>query len=51
MNKSTKNTLKIVSVIVALLVVLMELGILPNVVNYHFWVMVAAYGLLLFTSR
>ncbi|MEO9476531.1 MAG: hypothetical protein ABJG41_13395 [Cyclobacteriaceae bacterium] len=51
MNKSTKNTLRIVSVVIALALVLMELGFVPNLVNYHFWFLVAAYGLALFTFK
>ena len=51
MNNKTKNLLKVVSIITALAVILMDLGIIPNLVNYHFWVMVIAYGLLLFSTR
>ncbi|MFK7952067.1 MAG: hypothetical protein AB8B73_04420 [Ekhidna sp.] len=51
MNKSTKNTLRIVSIILAILVILMDLGILPNIVNYHFWVMVIAYFMLVLTIK
>ena len=51
MNKGTKNTLRIISVVVALALVLMELGFIPNLVNYHFWFLTGAYGLALFTMR
>lgn len=51
MSKSTKNILRIVSIVLAVLVILMDIGVLPNVVNYHFWVMVVAYFLLVMTLR
>ena len=51
MNKSTKNTLKIISFILAILVILMDLSIIPNIVNYHFWVMVIAYFMLVLSMR
>ncbi|MEQ8904699.1 hypothetical protein [Ekhidna sp.] len=51
MTKSTKNTLRIASFILAIAVILMDLGIIPNIVNYHFWVMVIAYFLLVLSLR
>ena len=51
MNNSTKNTLKIVSIILAVLVILMEINVIPNIVNYHFWVMVIAYFMLVISIR
>ncbi|GAB4246037.1 MAG: hypothetical protein Tsb0034_24840 [Ekhidna sp.] len=51
MSSSTKKTLRIVSIILAILVILMDLGIIPNVVNYHFWVMVIAYFMLVLSIR
>ena len=43
--------LRLISIVIALALVLMELNILPNIVNYHFWFLVGAYGLALFTFR
>ena len=51
MNKSTRNALRLISVILVLALVLMELGIIPNLLNYKFWFMVAAYALALVTYR
>ncbi len=51
MKKSTKNTIRIVSVLLALLLVLMEVGAIPNIINYHFWVLIIAYAMLVFTLR
>lgn len=51
MNKSTRNILKIVSIILAIAVILMDLGVIPNVINYHFWVMVVAYFMLVLSGR
>ncbi|MEO9483827.1 MAG: hypothetical protein ABJG47_10295 [Ekhidna sp.] len=51
MTKSTRNTLRIASIVLAILVILMDLGIIPNIVNYHFWVMVIAYFLLVLSIR
>jgi len=51
MSKSTKNTLRIASFILAILIILMDLGIIPNIINYHFWVMVIAYFLLVLSLR
>ncbi len=39
MNKSTKNILKIASIILAVAVILMELNNIPSMVNYHFFKM------------
>ncbi|MEQ9467501.1 MAG: hypothetical protein RLN88_08820 [Ekhidna sp.] len=51
MTSRTRNTLRIVSILMAVLVILMDLGIIPNFVNYHFWVMVIAYFLLVLSLR
>lgn len=53
MTNKTKNTLKIASIIIAILIILMALGVLPNVIvgEYHFWVMVIAYFLLVLSLR
>lgn len=51
MDKKTKNILKITSIVLAIAVILMDLGIIPNVINYHFWVMVIAYFLLILSIR
>ncbi|WP_436515544.1 hypothetical protein [Ekhidna sp. To15] len=51
MTKSTRNTLRIASIVLAILVILMDLGFIPNIVNYHFWVMVISYFLLVLSIR
>lgn len=51
MNKGTRNTLRLISVVIVLALVLMELGVIPNLLNYKFWFMVAAYGLSLITYK
>jgi len=51
MNKKTRNILKILSIILAVAVILMDLQIIPNIINYHFWVMVIAYGMLFISTR
>ena len=53
MNKSTRNLLRLISVIVVLILVLMEFGIVKEFFNYSgkFWLMVASYGMLLFTMQ
>jgi hypothetical protein len=51
MNKGTKTTLRIFSVAVAAALILMELGFIPNLINYHFWFMTGAYVLALFTFK
>ena len=51
MTKKTRNILKIVSIALAILMVLMESGIIPNWITPHFWVMVIAYFLLILSSR
>ncbi|WP_258104128.1 hypothetical protein [Marinoscillum sp. MHG1-6] len=52
MSRSTKNTLRIVSILLTIALVLMQLGIIPpDLVGYKFWFMVLSYGLLLVTVR
>lgn len=53
MTKKTKNILRAVSILLAILTTLMRLGIIPSVIypEYHFWVMVIAYFLLVFSIR
>ncbi|MEQ8580554.1 MAG: hypothetical protein RIC30_21405 [Marinoscillum sp.] len=51
MSKSTRNTLRLISVIIVLALVLMELNVIPDLLNYKFWFMVAAYALALITYR
>ncbi len=51
MTNSTRNILRVLSIILVLLMVLMELGLIPDVEFYRFWLMVIAYGLLLFTLK
>ncbi|MFZ9045052.1 MAG: hypothetical protein ACO2ZZ_04240 [Cyclobacteriaceae bacterium] len=53
MTKSTRNLLRLISVIVVAVLVLMELGIVTEFFNYSgkFWIMIASYGVLLFTMQ
>jgi len=54
MNKSTKNTLRLISIIIVLVLVLMELNIITAVavtLNLKFWLMVAAYAVTLITLK
>lgn len=51
MTKKTKNILKVISIVLAISVILMELGIIPNWVTPHFWVMVIAYFMIILASR
>ena len=51
MTKSTRNLLRLVSVILVLALVLMELNVIPDLLNYKFWFMVVAYALALVTVR
>lgn len=51
MNKGTRNTLRFISVIIVLALVLMQLNVIPDFLNYKFWFMVVAYGLALITFR
>jgi len=48
---STRKGLRIASIIIAILIILMELAIIPNIINYHFWVMVIAYFMLVLSGR
>jgi uncharacterized protein YebE (UPF0316 family) len=49
MKGGTKTTLRLISIIIVLTLVLMELNFIPDVLNYRFWFMVGAYGLALIT--
>jgi uncharacterized membrane protein len=53
MTKKTRNLLRLISVIVVLVLVLMELGLVKEFFNYSgkFWMMIGAYGVLLFTMQ
>ncbi|MFT5640106.1 MAG: hypothetical protein ACI9A7_000201 [Cyclobacteriaceae bacterium] len=51
MKNSTKSVLRVISVLLALALVLMELGIIPNLINYKFWFLVMAYALALITFK
>lgn len=53
MNKSTKNTLRIISFILAVVVTLMHLDVIPNIIVIvdHFWTLVIAYFLLVLSMR
>lgn len=51
MNKSTRNTLRLISVVIVLALVLMQLNLIPDLLNYKFWFMVVAYALALITFK
>jgi len=51
MDRKTKNILKVISLVMAIAVILMEVGIIPNWVTPHFWVMVIAYFMFVLSSR
>ncbi|MFY0605981.1 MAG: hypothetical protein JXR10_04645 [Cyclobacteriaceae bacterium] len=51
MNRSTRNLIRLVSIIIVLALVLMELDVIPNLLNYKFWFMVAAYALTMITYK
>ncbi|MBV6647633.1 MAG: hypothetical protein KI790_19400 [Cyclobacteriaceae bacterium] len=51
MTRRTRNILRLVSVIIVLALVLMELGVIPQVVNFKFWFMVVAYALVLVSVK
>ena len=51
MDNKTKNILKIISIILAIAMILMEAGVIPNWVTPHFWVMVIAYFMFVISSR
>lgn len=51
MNKSTRSILRFISVILVLGLVLMEINVIPDLLNYKFWFMVFAYALALITFR
>lgn len=51
MTNSTRNILRIVSIVIVIFVVLEKFKVLPDVGVYDFWLMLVAYGLLLFTVK
>ncbi|MEM9324650.1 MAG: hypothetical protein AAGA85_03305 [Bacteroidota bacterium] len=51
MTRSTRNLLRIISIVIVLAVVLMELNFIPRLLNYRMWFIVVAYGLLLLSTR
>ena len=52
MSPKTKSTIRMISVLAVLIIVAMYFGFLPFIdVIDEFWVMVAAYGLLLYTLK
>ena len=51
MTNSTRNILRIVSIVIVIFVVLEKFGILPDVGVYDFWLMLVAYGILMFTVK
>ncbi|MFT4833947.1 MAG: membrane protein YdbS with pleckstrin-like domain [Marinoscillum sp.] len=51
MNKSTRNLIRLVSAIIVLALVLMQLNIIPDLLNYKFWFMTAAYAMAIITYK
>lgn len=53
MSNKTRNLLKLVAIIIVVICVLMQLDIvvIKGLVEYTFWLMVIAFGMVLFTSR
>ncbi len=51
MSRSTRNLLRILSIIIVLVVVLIELDVLKAFIGYRIWWAVGAYGLLLFATN
>lgn len=53
MSNKTRSILKAIAVILVLLAVLMELRIvlIPAIAVYKFWIVVAAFGVLLISSK
>lgn len=53
MNKSTKNTFRLISLIAVILVILMQLSIviIPVLVPHSVWIMIIAYFLLFLSVR
>lgn len=53
MTKSTRNVIRLISVIIVLILVLMEVGIVKNFLgnDVKFWFIVVAYALSLITYR
>ena len=53
MSNKTRSLLKVLAVLIVLLAVLMEMQwiIIPMLVTYKLWLVVAAFGLLLISSR
>ena len=51
MTNSTKNLLRIISIVLVIAIVLMELAVIPILFNYRLWFLLVAYGLLLITLK
>ncbi|MCC5921531.1 MAG: hypothetical protein LAT68_14525 [Cyclobacteriaceae bacterium] len=53
MNSRTKALINALAVILVLVAVLMEMKtiIIPSIQNYAFWIVVAAFGMVLVTKR
>lgn len=53
MTKSTRNVIRLISVLIVLILVLMEVKIINNFLDYDvkFWFMVVAYALSMITYR
>jgi hypothetical protein len=52
MSSKTKNTLRLISVVLVLLLVFMKIGMFPIADIYEkFWAMVLAYALMLITLK
>jgi hypothetical protein len=53
MSNKTRSLLKVLAILIVLLAVMMEMGwvIIPMFVAYKLWFVIAAFGILLISSR
>jgi hypothetical protein len=53
MSNKTRSILKAIAVVLVILAVCMEFGwiIIPVIIGYKFWIVLIAFGLLLFSSK
>jgi hypothetical protein len=53
MSNKTRSILKAVAVVLVILAVCMEFGwiIIPVIIAYKFWIVLVAFGMLLFSSK
>ncbi|HMQ01232.1 MAG TPA: hypothetical protein PKC24_15735 [Cyclobacteriaceae bacterium] len=53
MSNKTRSILKAIAVLMVLLAVLMEMGwvVIPAIAGFKLWIVIAAFGILLISSR